>query len=73
MLKAGALTYEYLGGGTIQCITPAITLFSSTHQRSSSDAALLVLRKVDIGQEMAGVTLCSAFENGLARYGGHLR
>lgn len=68
-----AFNIRICGGGTIQFITPAITLFSSTDHLSSSGAALLLLRKVDIGGEMAGVTLCSEFENGSARCGGSLR
>lgn len=69
-----ASTYEFGGGDTIQSITPAIMLFPSTDHLPSSDATLLILseRKVDIGQEMAGVTLCCQFENGQARLG-HLR
>lgn len=60
ILGVRALTYEF-GRGTIQSITSAITLFSSAHHLPTSDAALLILsrRKVDIGQEMAGVILCS--------------
>ena len=54
------------GGGTIQSTTPAIPLFSSIAHLPSSNAALLIRsgRKVDIVEEMAGVTLCSQFENG---------
>lgn len=61
-----------LGGDTVQSLTPAITLFPSIDPFPSSDAALLILsgREVDTGQEMAGVTLCSLFENSSAREGG---